>query len=283
MRRSSATLGLCLAVVGAQSCGMDFVEPLRFEVDPPRLLLTLGESQQLQVSVRDAEGTLVPDRTIAFSSADEGVAVVTSNGVVFGTGFGFTQVDFVSGDLAGFVQTRVSPLALSIIPRSTVVGVGRTDSVTVSVFHPDGHVMDVPLTWTSRAPSIVQVDQVGGLLGMGIGRTYVVVAVEGGEPDSISVRVGPKAEGSWDGWLLGGGFVMTLFESEAGSITGSVDLGGLHPTISGTVDGLSVKMVWSAPQYEPAEVRGEFVGEDEIRGTIDGSGFTNDSISFRRQ
>jgi uncharacterized protein YjdB len=263
-------------------CGDGFVGPLHLSVDPPRLLLTLGESANVAVIVVDAEGTTVPNRAITFTSNNEDIVTVTLDGQVLATGFGSTQIEFASKDLAGFVPVRVSPVDLTVQPTSVVIGVGKSSSASATVYHPDGRVISIPLTWWSEDPECARVGSQGQMTGVAPGLTTVFVEAEGVPPKSVAVRVGPQAEGSWDGLLQDIWFPMTLRERTAGTIGGSVNLGFVAPTVSGTITAMAVSMVWTAEGYEPAYFTGEFVSDDQILGTLTGSGFEGDSVQFQR-
>lgn len=96
----------------------------------------------------------------------------------------------------------------------------------------------------------------------------------------------PVLTGGWQGNTGGATVTMTL--SAAGpSLSGSGNLSGaggaLALQITGTHAHPSVSLTFTAPGYQPLNFQGTMQGDRSIVGTLSGSGYNNDPITFHRQ
>jgi hypothetical protein len=70
-------------------------------VSPTPGAVTLGQDLQLAATLEDALGNTLTGRAIAWSTADGGVATVSTGGLVTGTGVGTTTITATSEGIAG--------------------------------------------------------------------------------------------------------------------------------------------------------------------------------------
>lgn len=96
----------------------------------------------------------------------------------------------------------------------------------------------------------------------------------------------PSASGAWQG--TSGGLVMTLTLSEtqqAVSGSGNLTFGSnaLAVTVQGTHAHPSVGLTLRASGYEDINFQGSFTDSNTMSGTLNGSGFSNQSFTLRRQ
>ena len=101
----------------------------------------------------------------------------------------------------------------------------------------------------------------------------------------------PTVNGRWSGSATSASLglvtlTLTLSESENGAITGSgniVDGENVAVTVTGTHADPNVSMNLSlGAQFEAINFAGQFVGDNTITGTLNGSGFTNFAMTLRK-
>lgn len=103
------------------------------------------------------------------------------------------------------------------------------------------------------------------------------------EPDD------PEVEGQWNGPINtdvgSGSLALTLTETD-GSVSGngtlSVPGDALALTVTGTYAPPNLSLEMTSPGFEPLNLSGD-VSEDEIDGTLNGSGFVNIAVTLTRQ
>ncbi len=103
------------------------------------------------------------------------------------------------------------------------------------------------------------------------------------EPDT------PAVQGQWNGVIntnAGSGSLSLTLNEANGNITGSGTLTVTGDAIALTVTGNyappNVSLQMTAPGFEPMNLSGA-VNEDEIAGTLNGSGFVNIAVTLDRQ
>ncbi len=120
-----------------------------------------------------------------------------------------------------------------------------------------------------------------------VGLMLLVTGCGGG--DGSTQPDDPEVEGQWNGPINtdggSGSLAVTLTETD-GTVTGtgtlSVTGDALALSITGTYAPPNVSLQMSAPGYEPMNLSGE-VSDEEIDGTLNGSGFVNIAVTLRRQ
>lgn len=89
-------------------------------------------------------------------------------------------------------------------------------------------------------------------------------------------------EGTWSGSFEGFNFVMQLNETTGSNVTGSGTIESIPITVTGTRVGVEVDLTLSAAQFQPVNYNAEIVDDNEMFGTLNGSGFTGDTLrTFR--
>ncbi len=99
----------------------------------------------------------------------------------------------------------------------------------------------------------------------------------------------PEVEGQWNGPITtdvgSGSLALTLTEA-SGTVSGtgtlSVPGDAVALTVTGTYAPPNVSLQMTSTGFEPMNLSGE-VSEDEIDGTLNGSGFVNIAVTLRRQ
>lgn len=109
-------------------------------------------------------------------------------------------------------------------------------------------------------------------------------ACDGGTaPDSD-----PMVSGVWSGSSMGITLDLTLAEGDGGAIAGSGHIGGGGLNVAldvsqGTHVDPNVSLLLSAQGYEDMNFSGRMVSDNEISGTLNGSGFSDFNLNLRKE
>jgi uncharacterized protein YjdB len=160
------------------------------------LLVEIGATEQLEVSLLDAGGTPIEEAEITWSSSNEAVATVTQDGVVTAVGSGTAVVTAESGDHSAAVEVQVQPAAsIQMDPADlALASIGATGTVTATLRDAEGaEIVGVPLDWSSSDEDVVTVDAEGTVEAIGVG-TATVSAGIGSIEGTTTVTVSQEAD-----------------------------------------------------------------------------------------
>ena len=153
--------------------------------DPPQeplRLNSLGETVQISVDPRDANGHLVPNAPITARSGDQNVVTLDESLLLTAVGNGTTLISFRIGDFVpGFrVTVRQLPANLRIEPTTkTFRAVGETQQFTAHVTDANGYALqDEFILWKSGDRRIAEVDGSGRVSIRGVGETVITVTAD---------------------------------------------------------------------------------------------------------
>ncbi len=158
-------------------------------VVPNQVTVEAGETVQLSAALRDARGTPLTGRPIRWSSADPGVAAVSAEGAVTGTGGGTTRITATSEGRSGTAgvtvpmpQPRPSPVAsIDITPQPGTLRVGATVQLRAIPRDALGNSLTGrPVQWSSSAPDIATITASGLVTAVGAGRAVLQATSETG-------------------------------------------------------------------------------------------------------
>ena len=157
----------------------------------------IGDTARFIAKVLDANGHVVADAEVAWSSGDTLVAVVDSAGLVTAVGNGDASVTAASEGVAGAAAVTVVQTAakVQVSPNSVALGaVGDTARFIAKVLDANGHVLNgAVLEWSSANQAVaVVMDRTGLLRAVGNGET-TVTARNGGVGGNATVLVGERA------------------------------------------------------------------------------------------
>ena len=145
------------------------------------LLGAIGDTLQLVVVGLDSNGNAVEDFDLAvtWSSSDDGVATVTSEGLVTTTGNGTAQITARAGSLTAVATVTVSQSVLRIVitpMEASLTALGETFQFMAEAFDINGHaVEDAELTWRSSDESVATVTSEGLVTARGNGTAEISV------------------------------------------------------------------------------------------------------------
>jgi uncharacterized protein YjdB len=152
-------------------------------VTPSSLSLGVGEAAQLTAVVRDANGVELEDRIVSWTTTDDGVALVSSTGLVLARARGSAVVTATSEGKTATVPVSVHDVAVAsvvILPDRAVIGLGG--SVQLVGVPRDAAGNPLPgraITWKSDKPAIATVSTSGLVIGVGAGVATITATSEG--------------------------------------------------------------------------------------------------------
>ena len=158
-------------------------------VTSPPASLPVGESAQLNATLRDTRGGVLSDRQVRWSSDDERVATVSQSGTVTAVGPGATRITVTSENRSASVTVRVpvpAPVVAVVAVASVAVSapgstleVGQTMQLTAGVRDDRGNaVTDRPLSWSSSATGVATVSRTGQVTAVGAGTATITATAE---------------------------------------------------------------------------------------------------------
>ena len=171
--------------------------PASVEVSPAAdTLFALGDSLQLNAEPLDANGNPVQDATIAWSSEDDAVATVDSNGLVTAAGNGTANITAAAEGASGNAAVTVSQVIveMGVAPAATTLfSLGDTVRLVAVGVDANGHPGPaVAVMWMSKNYAIAAVDSTGLVTAVGNGTTDVF-ATSGEARDSAGITVAQLA------------------------------------------------------------------------------------------
>jgi uncharacterized protein YjdB len=169
----------------------------RVELSPSSATVDVGETVDLDATVRDANGKKLDDQTVAWSSSDDDVATVSSSGKVTGVRPGNVTI---TASAAGKSATaavsvkRPAPVVLpvskvDVTPSSPTIRIGATVQLHATLKDENGNTLtDRPIEWHSSDEDEATVSSTGLVRGIDDG-TVTITATSEGKTGSAKVKV----------------------------------------------------------------------------------------------
>ena len=142
----------------------------------------IGDQRQFTATLRNAANTVLPGRTVAWTTAHPAVATVSPAGLLTAVGAGTTTLSAESGGkIASLPITVRFPVAsITVSPASPRIPRGSTQALTAQVRNArDSVLADRSVSWTSSAPTIATVSATGVVTGVGNGTVSITASAEG--------------------------------------------------------------------------------------------------------
>jgi uncharacterized protein YjdB len=179
-KSANATITVTLVPVG------------RVQVAPSSVSIPAGQGTTLTATVTDANGIVVTNRPVSWSTSDSRVATVSQSGVVTGVAVGTATISATSGTATGTsaITVTAAPIqSVSVNPPTLSLAQGQTGTLSATVTDATGSTVSNPsVTWSSRNPAVASVDASGVVTAVGVGST-TIDASSGGKTGSSSVTV----------------------------------------------------------------------------------------------
>ena len=161
-------------------------------VDPTTASLTIGGTQQITATTRDAQGNVLTGRAVTWQSGNTAVATVTQAGLITAVGPGNTTVTATSEGKSGTVAVAVAAPAVgsvTVTPSSATVSVALTTTLGATVRDVNGAVINgAPVSWATDKPLTAAVSQTGVVTGLLPG-TATITASSGGQSGTTTITV----------------------------------------------------------------------------------------------
>lgn len=183
------TLGALAVLAISLSCSNDTLDPNRAAVAsvvvlPSSMSVGVGASAPLTAEVRDADGTLLTGRKVAWATKDPAIATVSGAGAVTGVSPGAVQIAATAEGKSAIADVTVNPKAVATV-RLTPSGdqrllVGETKQMTAETLDAQGGVLPSrPVTWSSNSISIASVSATGLITAVAPGGAVITASSEG--------------------------------------------------------------------------------------------------------
>ena len=159
---------------------------------PESVEIVEGQVTLLTAELQDAEGEILDNRVVAWTSSDRDVVAAGSSGLIRGIGPGSATITATSEGVSDQSAATVSavPVAFVILtPDSLSIVVGDTATLAVTLLTADGdELYGRDVVWASLDTLIAVVDSVGHVEGLAAGLTGIA-AISEGIADTAQVRV----------------------------------------------------------------------------------------------
>jgi len=164
-------------------------------VSPGNKALFVGQAWRFTAEARDAGGTTLPDRLINWSSNNESVATVSSNGTVTALAPGGAIITASSEGKsapASVTASAVPVASVQVSPDTQVLYVGQTAQFRAQPLDAAGHPLPGRIVlWSTTPPGVATVTSAGVVTGQTTGRATIVANCEG-RSDSAIVDVSAR-------------------------------------------------------------------------------------------
>jgi hypothetical protein len=161
-------------------------------VSPATVTVRVASTQAMTASARDSAGGPLTGRPVTWQSGTPTVATVSAAGVVTGVAPGTAAITAtVEGRTATAQVTVVRPpvATVAITPAPARVYVDSLVQLAATVRDDSGRTLtDRPVTWTTSAPAVLQVNAAGLMGGIAPG-TATITATAEGRSASLTVTV----------------------------------------------------------------------------------------------
>ena len=181
-------------VSGSATVTVTRVPVATVSITPASGTVTVGQTATLSAGVKDANGVVVSDRVVVWSSSDSRIVTVSTSGVVRGVAPGLAVITATSEGVSGTAAVAVVSVAVgrvTVLPTSVIVRRGATTLLTATVSDVNGAVMpDQQVGWSSSNTAVASVSATGVVTGNAVG-TATITATSGGKSATAAVTVQP--------------------------------------------------------------------------------------------
>lgn len=157
-------------------------------LDTARVSLLIGGSYTLHATVLPENAS---DKTVIWSSSDETIAVVSSEGKVTAKRLGTCTITVMAGEKTATCEVKVNPIPVSSVSldkNEMEIFIGDSETLTATVLPSNATYPEV--TWSTSDESIATVSYDGVVTAVGVG-SCIITATAGGERDQCAVTVNP--------------------------------------------------------------------------------------------
>jgi len=161
-------------------------------VTPPSVTLSVGMTQQVSASARDAKGASLTGRPVTWASSNPLSVSVSASGVLTAVSPGSAVITAtVEGVDATATVTVLRPVAsVSVTPAQSNLFIGRTLQLAASARDAQGvSLTGRAVTWASADPAIATISATGLVTALAAGTVTMTAEVEGVEGSTVITTV----------------------------------------------------------------------------------------------
>ena len=164
-------------------------------VTPDSASITMGDSVNLSAQISPSNATI---KTHKWSSDNESVATVDSNGVVTSHSVGTAVITATADDnnITATSTITVDPVGITgitVTPSNTSMYVGTSKNIIAKVLPNDA---DQTVTWGSSDEGIATVDSNGRVTAHAVGSVMIIATTSNGMSDHCTIQVGDESVSS---------------------------------------------------------------------------------------
>ena len=149
-----------------------------------------GLTLQLSATTRDANGAILNNRPVNWTTSNPAIATVGSNGLVTGVGLGGAQITAESEGVTSSVQVTVSPRPVATVeltPNPASVKMGTAVQMSLDLRDSNGNQLTTAgrtVVWDSSNKPVATV-QDGVVNGVALGSATITVTVDGRSASAV--------------------------------------------------------------------------------------------------
>jgi len=179
-------------VSGSTALTVSSIPVQSITLSPTTATIATGASTTLTPTVKDANGTVVTDRVVTWSSSNPLIATVSQSGVVTGIAPGTATITATSETkfaTAAITVTLVPVGSVQVAPSSVSIPAGQGTTLTATVTDANGQVVtNRPVSWGTSDSRIATVSQAGVVTGVAAG-TATISATSGSATGTSTITV----------------------------------------------------------------------------------------------
>ncbi|HET7297058.1 MAG TPA: Ig-like domain-containing protein, partial [Gemmatimonadales bacterium] len=159
---------------------------------PTAVTLSVGLTQQITATPRDANGNALAGRTITWSTSDASVATVSGSGLVTAVAVGSATITATCEGKTGTTSVTVTAIPVATVtvsPASASVVAGQTQQLTATVRDANGNVLTGrTVSWSSNNAGVANVNGTG-LVTAGAAGSATITATSEGKTGTSAITV----------------------------------------------------------------------------------------------
>lgn len=194
--RGSGDANITASIAGKEATCAVHVEIPILSIDiKDETELTYGEEEKLEVTFNTYNQLeTTDDKTIKWTSSNEGVATVTTDGTIITNGAGtavITATSVANDTITDTCNVTVNPAPLQSIvikEQSVLLEKGDTQTLTVE-FNPDKTTDSKNITWESSDTAVVTIDANGTVTGLSNGTSTITARTDNGLTAETTITV----------------------------------------------------------------------------------------------
>lgn len=194
---SAGTVTVTANSEGRSSSASITVNPVAvatLSVSPASANMTVGQTQQLSATAKDANDNILTGRTVTWTSSNTSVASVSNGGLVAAVGAGVVTITATCEGKTSSSSITVSavPVAsVAVSPATASLTVGQTQQLAATPKDASGNALTGrAVTWTSSNVTVATVSSTGLVTAVAVGTATITATIEA-QSASILASVSP--------------------------------------------------------------------------------------------